>query len=1060
MTRAVEEEQHIQPNRRPYSRRRRAALAGTAVLVVVGSGLWFERRPILRHFVTDTLVRRGVPARYDIADLGLGRQRLTHVVIGDPARPDLVADWIETRTDIGLSGVSVQQVRAGHVRLRAELRDGKLRLGALDRLMPPSSGNRPFALPRLSVDVADARIRLTTPAGLVGIKLRGKGRLDNGFRGTLAAVAPDLRLAGCAVTNLSAAVDVRIDRARPELVGPVRVGRLACADTRVADLRADLSVDLSAALDRWQGDARLTSAAVEAKGVTLAAMRGRLDFTGDASGTGGRADLHGTGLHMEQARAATVRLYTRYAIGPDGVSGKGVVDAQDAALAPAMLARLDGIPALAGTPLAPLRDRLVMASRAAAGRFDLHLPFAAELQGGTGAVTLGAGRIDAATGARLALTEGALGYRWPTGGLHLDGRVTSSGGGLPELAIMARRRARDGRLTGTATLRAAYEAGNASLAATPLNFALGGRGETRLATDLRLTGPLGDNGRIEDLRLPLAVRRTRGGWQVEPGCVPVGWRRLSISSLTLDPARLNLCPTGGTLLAVADGRVAGDARLAATALRGRIGRTPLAIDAAGARFDVATQDFTLDDVKARLGEADRPTRIDATTLTGRIANGAIAGTFTGGAGQIGAVPLLLSDATGDWRFRGGVLDLDGALTVTDAQTDAPRFKPMAGRGVTLRLAGNRIDAAGTLYEPTTNIAVANVALHHLLDSGTGAADLTVPGLVFTKTFRPDLLTPLTFGVIADVKGKVTGAGHIAWGDQVTSTGAFTSQGIDLAAAFGPATGIAGTIRFDDLLALHTPPGQVVTVKTVNPGVAVNDGVIRFQLLGGVRVQVEDARWPFAGGALTLDPTLLDFAAERARRMTFHVSGARADQFLQQFDFPNLDATGIFDGTLPMIFDDRGGRIEGGRLVVRDGGGTLAYVGVLGQKQLGTWGNLAFQALKSLRYRSLTINMDGPLGGDMVTAVRFTGVQQGQGAKSNFIIRRLQQLPFTFNIRIRAPFRGLLDSVSTFYDPKLLVERNLPALIEAQKRKAENTGSAPAKATPPLSIQTPVSENRR
>lgn len=1054
----MEEEQHIRPNRRAYSRRRRAALAGTALLVAAGTGVWIERRPILRHFVTDTLARRGVPATYDIADLGLGRQRLTNVVIGDPARPDLVADWIETRTDIGLSGVSVRQVRAGHVRLRAELRDGKLRLGSLDRLMPPSSGNRPFALPRLALDVADARIRLTTPAGLVGVTLRGRGRLDNGFHGALAAVAPGLTLAGCTLANLSAAVDIRIDRARPALSGPVRVGRLACADTRAADLRADLSLDLSAAVNRWQGDARLTSGAVEARGIMLAATRGNVDFTGDASGTGGRADLHGIGLRAEQGRAEGVRLYTRYAVGPAGISGKGVLDARGAALAPAMLARLDDVPALAGTPLAPLRDRLVTAGRAAAGRFDLHLPFDAARRGETGAVTLGAGRIDAATGARLAIAEGTLGYRWPAGGLHLDGRVTSGGGGLPDLAVVARRRARDGRLTGTATLASAYEAGDASLAATPLRFALGGRGETRLATELRLTGPLGGHGRVEDLRLPLAVRQGRGGWQVEPGCVPVGWQRLSVSSLTLDPARLNLCPAGGTLLAVADGRVTGDARLAATALRGRIGRTPLAIDAAGARFDVAAQGFTLEGVQARLGEAERPTRIDAATLTGRIAKGAITGAFTGGAGQIGVVPLLLSDADGAWRFQDGALDLTGALTVADAQTEAPRFKPMAGQGVTLRLAGNRIDAAGTLHEPTTGTAVANVALHHLLSTGTGAADLTVPGLVFAKAFQPDLLTPLTFGVIADVTGRVTGQGHIAWGDRVTSTGAFASQGIDLAAAFGPATGIAGTIRFDDLLALHTPPGQVVTVKTVNPGVAVHDGVIRFQLLGGVRVQVEDARWPFAGGALTLDPTLLDFAAARARQMTFHVAGARADQFLQQFDFPNLDATGIFDGTLPMIFDDRGGRIEGGRLAVREGGGTLAYVGVLGQKQLGTWGDLAFQALKSLRYRSLTINMDGPLGGDMVTAVRFTGVQQGQGAKSNFIIRRLQRLPFTFNIRIRAPFRGLLDSVSSFYDPRRLIERNLPALIEAQNREART--SVPAQATPPLSIQTPVSENRR
>ncbi len=60
-------------------------------------------------------------------------------------------------------------------------------------------------------------------------------------------------------------------------------------------------------------------------------------------------------------------------------------------------------------------------------------------------------------------------------------------------------------------------------------------------------------------------------------------------------------------------------------------------------------------------------------------------------------------------------------------------------------------------------------------------------------------------------------------------------------------------------------------------------------------------------------------------------GLAADQFLLQFDFKNLNATGVFDGTLPMIFDERGGRIEGGRLAVRSGGGSIAYLGELSQK---------------------------------------------------------------------------------------------------------------------------------
>src|SRR3546814_20385824 len=95
----------------------------------------------------------------------------------------------------------------------------------------------------------------------------------------------------------------------------------------------------------------------------------------------------------------------------------------------------------------------------------------------------------------------------------------------------------------------------------------------------------------------------------------------------------------------------------------------------------------------------------------------------------------------------------------------------------------------------------------------------------------------------------------------------------------------------------------------------------------------------------------------------------------------------------MVFDEAGGRIENGHLTVREGGGSLAYVGPVSQHDLGTWGNMAFQALKAHEYKSLTIEMNGPLAGEMVTEVHLVGVNQGAGTNIHLSFRRLAQQPF-------------------------------------------------------------------
>ncbi len=252
----------------------------------------------------------------------------------------------------------------------------------------------------------------------------------------------------------------------------------------------------------------------------------------------------------------------------------------------------------------------------------------------------------------------------------------------------------------------------------------------------------------------------------------------------------------------------------------------------------------------------------------------------------------------------------------------------------------------------------------------------MPGLRFAQNgLQPEMITRLTEGVIALVNGTVTGQGRIAWNGtgEVTSTGEFSTTDTDLAAAFGPVTGLSGTIRFTDLLGLETAPGQTINVATINPGILVENGVITYQLLPGQLVRIQAGRWPFMGGELILRETVLNLGRPSPKRLTFEVRGLDANMFVSSFGFNDIKAEGRFDGVLPMIFDDNGGRIVGGRLDSRGPGGRLSYDGAVNKANLGTAGNLAFNALRDLRFRSMIIRLDGDLAGEFGTTLVIDGV---------------------------------------------------------------------------------------
>ncbi|HEX6660403.1 MAG TPA: YdbH domain-containing protein, partial [Sphingomicrobium sp.] len=325
-----------------------------------------------------------------------------------------------------------------------------------------------------------------------------------------------------------------------------------------------------------------------------------------------------------------------------------------------------------------------------------------------------------------------------------------------------------------------------------------------------------------------------------------------------------------------------------------------------------------------------------------------------------------------------------------------------------------------------------VTIEHRLSTGSGHATLDVPALTFGSALQPDELSRLTEGVIALVKGTISGQGRINWDStgHVTSTGDFSTAHLDLAAPFGPVTGLRGTMHFDDLLKLTTPPGQVIRAESINPGILVENGVIHYQLLPDNLVKIERGDWPFMGGRLILHETVLNFGRPTAKRLTFEVVGLDAKTFVDSLGFKELTATGTFDGVLPMIFDENGGRIVGGRLDARPPGGTLSYVGIVNRSNLGMLGNVAFNALKELRYRSMIIRLDGDLAGEFATRLTIEQLGlAGQGGISKIIQGAFRNVPFRFNISIKGPFRSLIQTAKSYRDPRQQIGTVLPTPLE-------------------------------
>ena len=1049
----------VVPAARVRSRRRRIAL-GLGVASVAGLGLaWFERVEIADNLVERELAAMGLPADYEIVRIGTDEQVVRNLVIGDLRHPDLTVDELRIATRLRFGWPGIGRITVVRPRLYGTFHDGKASFGTLDRVLFASNDKSEGPmLPDLDVAIVDGRGLIESDAGRIGLSVRGEGNLRSDFTGELGVTARSLALGDCASGPASLYGKLAIASGKPRLAGPLRLARLACAKQGFVAKRLDVDLDLGVdeGFDGGDVDFSLESGGMQLGSSGLAALTGKGHATYRNAALNARYELAARDLHVDAAHVSQLSFEGWTRAGADlatlqmegDLSGQGIRAGGELAGALARAAKASAN-TFAGPLLAKLdanlarelpRSRLdarVVLRRSANGQGSLVVP-QAHLKGARGGTLLALSRLQV-----LLRPDGES--------PQVTGNFATSGAGLPQLA---------GRMEvqgdGKAALRlsmADYAQGRDHLKIPDMLIRQDAHGNVTFTGDAVLGGAV-PGGSVENFRMPLDGRwNAQGVLALWSGCTAVRFDRLRLSDLSLHGNRLSFCPDGGgPVLTVGEKGLKIAATMPALALAGDLGETPVTVRSGPVRFGWPGT-LSAQAVDITMGDAAAPSRFAIGHIDAKVGE-TLAGTFDKTDVGLAAVPLDVGGAHGNWRFADGILTLDDAAFTLSDRTDPARFLPLMARGGTLVLEDGTIRANARLREPESDREVVEADIVHDLGSARGHADLTVRDLAFDDRLQPEQLAENLRGFVSLLKGSIHGNGRVDWnGEDITSHGRFASDGLDFAAPFGPVGGLAGDVVFTDLLGLVTAPDQRLNIASMNPGIEVDDGVLSFAMVPGHRMVINGATWPFMQGTLKLEPASFAMGGTETRRYTLAVEGLNAASLVERMEMGNVSASGVFDGKLPLVFDASGGRIEEGTLTARAPGGNVAYVGALSYEDLSAMGNYAFDALKSVDYKTMQVVLNGSLSGEIITQIRFSGITQGSGAKRNFLTKQIAKLPIRFVVNIKAPFFSLFGNMRSLYDKDYVADPRALGLVG----KDGKTPSTPGSVAPIISIQPPVSE---
>jgi Dicarboxylate transport len=538
-----------------------------------------------------------------------------------------------------------------------------------------------------------------------------------------------------------------------------------------------------------------------------------------------------------------------------------------------------------------------------------------------------------------------------------------------------------------------------------------------------------------NLAVDVTAARTPAGWRIDMPkgrCFDIDTKGVVFGAITTDAFTLNACPVGGVVVKAGSRSPQGALKLSPLKIPfntksgdgtlvlngGEVDWTTgkgLALDVRGAALTlpmtIGSQTLTIDGENPRVSIVSSKTgpKIDAalgrtlfsgTLIPARVMADQFA--FDGFSGKSGVVGAL--SATG--------------VNIRDTRED-PIYQPLVG-AFAGKLDRDRLTLSGPLKLAASQRSIAAVTLDLDVIKLDGDARVTGTDLAFSPSgLQPVMLSDRLRGVFTDAVGGMDAAAEIAIragklsGTSTISVNDFGFQTQRL----GRVVNIDGTVRFNDLFALSTDKNQRVTIGAMNPGLALTNGALAFDLQDGKTLHVENIDFPFAGGKLSLAP--LDWTLG-ADQQSVEVTATRLDlsTLIDTLKIPKTKGTGTLSGAFPIRIDGQKILIDNARLIADSSGGRFAYSGTELRTVAGVEpvSQLAIDALGDLNFTVLELGLDGDLADRVRVSIRLLG-------------RNVQPLPFgkTGTLGVGQPF-----------EYKFGVDTDLGALLESTDfRKAQD-----------------------